>query len=67
LDANLKLATGLPLAHSDRVQLQQIFANLAVNAIQAMAEMSERRLLIRIRCRGTGRSAVSRSPCPFHT
>ena len=48
VDANLKLATGLPLAHSDRVQLQQVFANLAVNAIQAMAEMSERRLLIRI-------------------
>ena len=38
----------LPLARSDRVQLQQVFANLAVNAIQAMAEMSERRLLIRI-------------------
>ena len=48
MDANLKLATGLPLAHSDHVQLQQVFANLAVNAIQAMAEMSERRLLIRI-------------------
>ena len=48
MDANLKLATGLPLAITDRVQLQQVFANLAVNEIQAMAEMSERRLLIRI-------------------
>ena len=30
---HFKLATGLPLALTDRVQLQQIFANLAVNAI----------------------------------
>jgi signal transduction histidine kinase len=31
----------------DRVQLQQVFANLAVNALQAMSGQGERRLLIR--------------------
>jgi signal transduction histidine kinase len=38
---------GLPFVRGDRVQLQQVFANLAVNALQAMADHGERRLIIR--------------------
>ena len=37
-----KLAQGLPPAHGDRVQLQQVVLNLIVNAIEAMAGVGER-------------------------
>ena len=47
LQATLDLAPGLPSVRGDRVQLQQVFANLAVNALQAMAGQGEPRLLIR--------------------
>jgi signal transduction histidine kinase len=47
VEATLELAVGLPLVRGDRVQLQQVFANLAVNALQAMADQGERRLIIR--------------------
>jgi PAS domain S-box-containing protein len=45
--AALDLAPGLPDVMADRIQLQQVFANLAVNAMQAMAGSEERRLVIR--------------------
>jgi signal transduction histidine kinase len=35
-----------PNVRGDRIQLQQVFANLAVNALQAMAGQGEGRLLI---------------------
>jgi C4-dicarboxylate-specific signal transduction histidine kinase len=43
------LADGLPFIHGDRVQLQQVLLNLIINAVEAMAEVSEgaRELLIR--------------------
>jgi len=47
VDAMLDLAPDLPIVVGDRVQLQQVFANLAVNAMQAMADQPERRLTIR--------------------
>src|SRR5271156_3071069 len=47
VDATLDLAPDLPAVTADRVQLQQVFANLAVNAMQAMALQDERRLTIR--------------------
>ena len=47
VQATLDLAPDLPFVRGDRVQLQQVFANLAVNALQAMAGQGERRLLIR--------------------
>jgi PAS domain S-box-containing protein len=47
VNATLDLAPNLPDVLADRVQLQQVFANLAVNAMQAMAQQDERRLTIR--------------------
>jgi signal transduction histidine kinase len=43
-----ELATGLPLIRGDRIQLQQIVLNLAMNAVEAMsdASMGSRDLLI---------------------
>jgi C4-dicarboxylate-specific signal transduction histidine kinase len=43
----LALARGLPLVLADRTQLQQVIVNLAVNAIQAMAQSQHRRLTVR--------------------
>jgi PAS domain S-box-containing protein len=47
VEAFLDLAPDLPDIVADRVQLQQVFANLAVNAMHAMANGGERRLTIR--------------------
>jgi signal transduction histidine kinase len=47
VEAVLELAHELPEVVADRVQLQQVFVNLAVNAIQAMIGRSTRRLIIR--------------------
>lgn len=44
----LTLARGLPLVLADRTQLQQVIVNLAVNAVQAMAQKDmTRRLTLR--------------------
>jgi C4-dicarboxylate-specific signal transduction histidine kinase len=45
--AELHLAPNLPDILADRVQLQQVFANLAVNAMHAMAGDDEKKLVIR--------------------
>jgi PAS domain S-box-containing protein len=45
--ASLELAPALPDVMADRIQLQQVLTNLAVNAIQAMANRQERQLIIR--------------------
>ncbi len=49
VEAVLELAAGLPEVLGDRVQLQQVFVNLAVNAMQAMTvvDPARRRLTIR--------------------
>src|SRR5580704_18081401 len=46
---NSELAADLPNTMADRVQLQQVIANLVLNAIEAMGHITvrERRLLIR--------------------
>jgi PAS domain S-box-containing protein len=46
VETTLELATGLPDVMGDRVQLQQVFVNLAVNAIHAMAGQESKRLVI---------------------
>jgi C4-dicarboxylate-specific signal transduction histidine kinase len=46
---SLDLAHSLPTLTGDRIQLQQVVVNLAINAVQAMAQsaLPERKLLIR--------------------
>jgi two-component system sensor kinase FixL len=47
VETTLDLAPDLPDVMGDRVQLQQVFVNLAVNAIHAMAGLESKRLAIR--------------------
>jgi PAS domain S-box-containing protein len=47
VSVSLDLATGLPRIVGDRTQLQQVIVNLASNAMQAMAESSDRGILVR--------------------
>jgi two-component system, LuxR family, sensor kinase FixL len=47
VETTLDLAGGLPEVMGDRVQLQQVFVNLAVNAVHAMAGQENKRLVIR--------------------
>ncbi|MGE0045749.1 MAG: ATP-binding protein [Hyphomonadaceae bacterium] len=46
---SLDLAKDLPPVRADRIQLQQVIVNLAVNAMQAMAGAEARRMMIRSR------------------
>jgi len=46
-----ELAAGLPPVQGDRVQLQQVIVNLAVNGIEAMKGVADRRRELRIRSR----------------
>jgi C4-dicarboxylate-specific signal transduction histidine kinase len=45
--ASLDLAPRLPQVVGDRTQLQQVIVNLAINAVQAMAQSGGRKILIR--------------------
>jgi signal transduction histidine kinase len=38
----LELASGLPLVHVDRIQLQQVIINLVMNGMEAMAPVTDR-------------------------
>lgn len=46
-----ELAQGLPALRGDRVQLQQLFLNVLMNAIEAMAVIPPRRRVLRVRTR----------------
>ena len=46
VEVRLALADNLPAVFADRTQIQQVLVNLAVNAMQAMAERGERRLTL---------------------
>jgi PAS domain S-box-containing protein len=48
VSVQMELADGLPLIYGDRVQLQQVILNLAINAVEAMSGVGdgERELLI---------------------
>jgi signal transduction histidine kinase len=57
----LELAPTLPPVLGDRVQLQQVIINLVLNALQAMASVTDRRrvVLIRSQRRDDGRVVVA--------
>lgn len=46
ISVSLDLATELPQIVGDRIQLQQVIVNLAINAMQAMAESGGRDILV---------------------
>ncbi|KQP02712.1 ATP-binding protein [Methylobacterium sp. Leaf93] len=52
------VASDVTLVHGDRVQLQQVLINLMVNAIQAMATVTERPRLLTIRVAPDGSEHV---------
>jgi PAS domain S-box-containing protein len=54
----LDLAPALPMVLGDRVQLQQVIINLAINAIQAMAPVADRLRQLIIRARPHGADQV---------
>jgi PAS domain S-box-containing protein len=55
-----QLAEGLPQVMGDRVQLQQVMMNLAMNGLDAMTEVAgTRELVITSRCAEDGRVTVS--------
>jgi signal transduction histidine kinase len=45
----LEIDAGLPLIRGDRIQLQQVIINLAINGIQAMSEVADRPRILTIR------------------
>ena len=47
ISVSFDLAQGLPQVVADRIQLQQVIVNLAINAVQAMAQCGGRNILIR--------------------
>jgi signal transduction histidine kinase len=49
ISVSTELREGLPQLHADRVQLQQVFLNLIMNAIEAMRSVSDRVRLLRIK------------------
>ena len=55
----LELASALPPVLGDRVQLQQVIINLAINAIQAMTSVPERQRELVIRSRADEADQVS--------
>jgi signal transduction histidine kinase len=45
----MQLAPELPLVRGDRIQLQQVIINLAINGVQAMATVTDRARVLTIR------------------
>lgn len=54
----LRLATTIPKVVGDRVQLQQVFLNLAMNAIEAMSEVADRPRRLTIKTELAGKSVL---------
>jgi PAS domain S-box-containing protein len=53
-----QLASGLPPARGDRIQLQQVLINLVMNGIQAMAPVNDRARVLVIRTRQSGAGQI---------
>jgi len=58
ISLQLDLAPGLPQIVGDRIQLQQVFLNLVMNAIEAMAKVFDRPRELRIRSDNAGTDKV---------
>jgi signal transduction histidine kinase len=58
-----ELASGLPILHSDRVELQQVLINLIANACDAMADMPKQSRVLTIRTAADGDDFVLISVC----
>ena len=54
----IELGKGLPLAAMDRVQIQQLIMNLMVNALDAMAKVTDRPHVLRLRTSSDESGAV---------
>ena len=54
----LELESGLPAIRGDRVQLQQVVMNLALNGIQAMARLQAARRVLLLRSKPHGEGQV---------
>jgi signal transduction histidine kinase len=53
-----ELSRSLPDVAGDRIQLQQVFMNLILNAVESMANVSERERLLRVKSHVNGSDAV---------
>lgn len=51
ISVNFDISGGLPMVRGDRVQLEQVIVNLIVNAIEAMASVSDRPSELRVSAR----------------
>jgi len=60
IEVLLDLASGLPPVLADRIQLQQVIVNLAINAVQAMAQSSTTRRILAV---ATARSDIDKLMC----
>jgi C4-dicarboxylate-specific signal transduction histidine kinase len=58
ISVRLDLLEGLPCITGDRVQLQQVVLNLVMNAVEAMASVTDRELVLVIRSRGEDDTAI---------
>ena len=64
VSVSLELREGLPQLLADRGQLQQVFLNLMVNALDAMRPVTGRARVLRIRSDIIPASSSEPEPCP---